>query len=228
MRWVHNYQLILFDFDGLLVNTEEIHYQAYQQMCANRGIDLNWSFERYCNAAHYEAQAMRDQLYDAYPELYLQEPNWEILYAEKKRALHQLFSEGSVKLMPGAEKLLVLLNSLEIPRCVVTNSFSESVGILQDQLPVLKTIPRWITREHYTKQKPNSESYQKAISLFASSGDKILGFEDTPRGIKALQGTGAQPVLIAQTNYPEIPSFLERGVYHFPSLEVILDRGSLL
>ena len=32
MRWISEYQLFLFDLDGLLVNTEELHYQAYKNM----------------------------------------------------------------------------------------------------------------------------------------------------------------------------------------------------
>ena len=33
MDWIKKYQLFLFDFDGLLVNTEEMHFLAYKQMC---------------------------------------------------------------------------------------------------------------------------------------------------------------------------------------------------
>lgn len=226
MQWIHDYQLFLFDFDGLLVNSEEIHYKAYQLMCAGRGINFNWSFDRYCQAAHYESDALRKQLYAEFPQLSIQEPDWNVLYAEKKEALRRLFTEGAVYLMPGAAAFLSVLQKADVPRAVVTHSPDNLVALVRKQHPILDTIPHWITREHYTKPKPDSECYLKAISMLAKPSDRVIGFEDTPRGINALMGTRAQPVLICQANYPEISVFKKMGVLHFSSLED-LPKGKL-
>jgi HAD superfamily hydrolase (TIGR01509 family) len=223
MHWIHNYQLFLFDFDGLLVNTEEIHYLAYKQMCAARGIDLQWSFHRYCQAAHYDAHALREQLYAEFPILKQQEPNWSVLYAEKKAALQKLVKEGSVDLMPGVQEFLSLLEKHAIPRCVVTHSPDSLVQLIRKKHPVLNTIPLWITREHYSQPKPHSECYLYAIASFAKPQDRIIGFEDTPRGIHALMGTRAEPVLICQADYPEISEFLTQGVRHYSSFRDIMN-----
>lgn len=221
MEWIHKYQLFLFDFDGLLVNTEEIHYLAYKQMLAARNINFNWSFERYCEAAHYEANALQIQLYEQFPSLKQQEPNWSVLYQEKKDALRSLFINGAVQMMPGAASLLSTLEEADIKRCVVTHSPDDLVGIIRQQHPILNTIPFWITREHYKEPKPNSECYIKAIELLAEPNDQIIGFEDTPRGVKALSGTKAKPVIICQAAYPELPAFIKTGVQHFSSFEEI-------
>ena len=217
MDWVHQYQLFLFDFDGLLVNTEEIHYNAYKTMCARRGFNFSWDFNRYCQAAHYDANALRDQLFIEFPELQRQEPDWSVIYAEKKKALKELLSEGSVKLMPGVEELLNKIQESQIKSCVVTHSPDEMVNLIRKQLPILNTIPFWITREHYDQPKPSPECYIKAIDLLAQPHDKVIGFEDTPRGLKALFGSRARPVIICQAQYPELPSFVEAGALHFPS-----------
>lgn len=221
MEWIHDYQLFLFDFDGLLVNTEEIHYLAYKQMCAARGFDLNWDFNRYCQAAHYDADALRLQIYAKFPLLHAQEPNWQVLYAEKKSALLKLLRQGSACLMPGVHSLLQALQKANIKRCVVTHSSDDLVSIIRKQYPILDTIPFWVTREHYTHPKPSSECYLKAIELFAKPQDRVIGFEDTPRGLRALLGTLAKPVLVCQAKYPEIPAFLQAGVTHYESFEDI-------
>lgn len=221
MRWIHDYQLFLFDFDGLLVNTEEIHFMAYKRMCSGRGIDLNWSFDRYCQAAHYRAEAMQEQLYEEFPALKAMEPSWNVLYAEKKAFMVQLLNEGAVHLMPGAERLLQALQDAGVKRCVVTHSADELVSVIRRKNPILDTIPLWITREHYSHAKPNPECYLKAIEKFASEGEKVIGFEDTPRGVTALLGTRAQPVLVCKAAYPEIPAFSSKGVLHYPSLDAL-------
>jgi beta-phosphoglucomutase len=222
MGSMRDYQLFLFDFDGLLVNTEELHYLAYKQMCQQFGVELDWSFERYCCAAHYDSDAVRNQLYGQYPELYQREPNWDILYAEKKRRVIALLEQGTT-LMPGAEEILTHLQENGIKRCVVTHSAEELVAVARAQHPILNTIPHWITRHDYSHPKPQPDCYLKAIEKLADPNDRIVGFEDTPRGIKALSQTRAQPVLICKVSYPEIPEFVSNGILCYPTISAFLE-----
>jgi HAD superfamily hydrolase (TIGR01509 family) len=217
MHWIHDYQLFLFDFDGLLVNSEEIHFKAYQNMCAKYGFQLPWSFPRYCQAAHYSAEGLKEQIYEALPGLYEKEPHWDTLYAYKRQQVIELLDTGAIQLMPGVEVLLKELEKLNKKRCVVTHSPKALVDVVIKQHPTLKTIPHWITRENYTQPKPNPEGYLVAINTFAEPEDKIIGFEDTPRGIEALLQTKAKPVLIAAADYEGIPDQVEKH-HSFESL----------
>ncbi len=223
MDWIHQYQLFLFDFDGLLVNTEEVHYMAYKQMCATRGIDLAWDFPKYCGIAHYTAEGIRDQMYAEYPELYAQESDWKVLYLEKKQNMVNFLNEGAVHTMPGVIELLTALDHAKIQRCVVTHSPDELVEIVRRKNPILNTIPHWVTRHQYTHPKPHPECYIRALQLFSKPSDRIVGFEDTPRGMKALLGTHrVEPFLICAIDYPEIPAFKAQGVKVLSSLKEVV------
>lgn len=219
MRRIQDYQLFLFDFDGLLVNTEEIHLQAYIRMCAKRGFDLRWDLNRFWQAGHHAAEGLRDNIYAEFPLLYSKEPKWEILYAEKKQAFVELAQEGAVHLMPGAASLLKALQKANIKRCVVTNSAKQLIDAIRQQNPLLDTIPYWITREDYSKPKPSPECYLNAIEKFALPDDKIIGFEDSHRGLNALKMTRALPVLICPEDYPGLNDVAKQGILHFSSLD---------
>lgn len=223
MRWIQDYQLFLFDFDGLLVNTEEIHFLAYKRMCTDRGFNLDWDFNRYCQAAHYQSEAVKEQIYKKFPALKAIEPDWKVLYSEKKAAVFQLLNEGAVHLMPGVDRMLKTLQDANVKRCVVTHSPHELISVVRRKNPVLDTIPYWVTREDYAHPKPNPECYVKAIEKFALKTDNVIGFEDTPRGLTALLGTRAKPVLVCQADYPEIPAFLKQGALHFRTLEKMMN-----
>ena len=84
MNWIQNFQLFLFDLDGLLVNTEELHYQAYVTMLQRRGYTLTWDFPAYFQIAQQDSKAPEIHIYKEFPKLQKDEPNWAILYAEKK------------------------------------------------------------------------------------------------------------------------------------------------
>lgn len=224
MQWIHQYQLFLFDFDGLLVNTEELHYQAYINMCASRGFSLTWDFNRYSEAAHHSANGLKDQIYAEFPTLYKQEPNWIILYQEKKTALLQLLESQTIPLMPGVKQLLLSLQESNIKRCVVTHSTKALVNQIRQKNPILNSIPHWITREDYINPKPHPECYLAAIHQFSTPEDKVIGFEDSPRGLKALSETTAKPVLICPSTYPYLKDILSHTVY-YPSFDAITEES---
>lgn len=219
MQWISHYQLFLFDFDGLLVDTERLHYQAYLNMCANRGFSLTWSFDQYSKVAHHSATALQREIYLAFPALQQQEPDWRVLYKEKSTAFLDLISKTQVPLLPGVEKLLLALQQAGIKRSVVTHSATALITKVREHNPILNTIPNWITRDDYTHPKPDPECYQLAISKFADPKDNIIGFEDSPRGLAALLGTRAKPILICPPDSQYIQGVLEQHpqVTYYPS-----------
>lgn len=223
MSWLSHYQLFLFDFDGLLVNTEQMHYLAYKQMMQARGITLKWSFERYCQSAHYSSDKFRQEIFVEYPELQKQDPTWEQLYLEKQSNMERMLKEDTVALMPGVKTFLSKLQSANINHVVVTHSPLALISVVKAQHDVLQNIPHWITRQDYTHPKPHSECYQVAVQRYSKPGDRIIGFEDSPRGITSLLGVNVKPVLIAQAPYPEIPDFIQRGVQVYSSFDQLTD-----
>lgn len=216
MKWIRDFNLFLFDFDGLLVNTEHIHFQAYVNMMAKRGYNLGWSFARFCEMAHLNASALREGIYAQFPDL---DPDWDTLYEEKKRNYFELISSGRVELMPGVERILRALQEANIRRAVVTNSLLEQIRLIRSHIPILQTIKHWVTREDYEKPKPSPESYLKAIQLYGQPGDKIIGFEDSIRGLQALKQTPALPVLICPSHHPLLEIATVGNVVHYESLD---------
>lgn len=227
MQWIIQYQLFLFDFDGLLVDTESLHYQAYINMCAMRGFKLDWSFQRYSKAAHHGSTDLRDQIYAEFPALYAMEPNWHVLYEEKKRQFIDLIETGKVPLMPGVTELLLALQEAGIKRCVVTHSATSLIQRIRKQNPILDTIPYWITREDYTHPKPHPECYQYAIAKYSDPHDRIIGFEDSPRGLHALLETQAKPILICPPDSAYLDKLLQNPrINYYPRFDAIQEENA--
>ena len=217
MKWIHQFQLFLFDFDGLLVNTEHLHFQAYVNTMNRLGFHLDWTFAQFCELAHLNSTALKEGLYNQFQDL---DPNWDAIYSMKKQQYLELIASGKVELMKGVSSLLQSLKKANIQSCVVTNSPKEQTDLIRSFLKPLDLISHWITREQYEKPKPHPEGYLKAIQLFMKPNDRIIGFEDSIRGLKALQQTPALPVLICPSHYPLLEIGIEKTI-HFESFDQI-------
>lgn len=219
MEWLSQYQLFLFDLDGLLVNTEELHFRAYQKMCRDRGFVLPWDFPTYFGIAQQDAEAPKRYIYAQFPELFKQEPSWDVLYSEKKCAFMELLEKEKVPLMPGVEKLLLALQERGIKRACVTHSGRELVEKIKAHNPILETIPHWFTRETYQYPKPSPDGYLRAIRTLAEPHDRIIGFEDSVRGMNALLGTSATPIFVNSFDAAARQAFESQGIRTLRSLE---------
>ncbi|MCB1084551.1 MAG: HAD family phosphatase [Chlamydiia bacterium] len=202
MSWILEHSPIFFDFDGLLVNTEHLHYAAYKRMMENHGASFPWDFEAFAAVAHKSSEGLRKMITEHAPKL-IETATWETLYDEKKGEYAKLLDEGNLELMPGAQTILETVQIAQIPHAVVTNSTRTQTEKIAESIPLLKKIPHWITREDYDRPKPAPDAYLKAIEVLGKS-DRMLGFEDALRGIRALEGAAIMPVLICSPDHPQM------------------------
>lgn len=216
MSWILEYSPIFFDFDGLLVNTEHLHYQAYQRMMESNGSSFPWDFPTFAGVAHKSSHGLRELITSHAPTL-VEKHSWDALYHQKKDEYAKLLEAGDLDLMPGAQTILETVQMAKIPHAVVTNSTREQVEKIRSKIPVLNNIPHWITREDYENPKPAPDGYLKAIEVLGKS-EKMLGFEDALRGFRALEEASITPVLICPQDHPQMGEISKETIHYYPSL----------
>lgn len=224
MKWLDQFDFFFFDFDGLLVNTEQLHCRAYDQTFKSYGFSLDWDFATFCRYAHESTQAFSNAVYKALPKLKEIEPNWQEIRRKKTALYEDFLSTNQLQLMPGVELILIYLESRNIASCVVTNSERKQIDVIKEKLPLLDKIPCWMTREDYLLPKPNPDCYLSAIERFAYNSSHMIGFEDTIKGINALLGTPIQPVLINTLNHEGLKNFFHKRVKRFSSLIDVMNQ----
>jgi HAD superfamily hydrolase (TIGR01509 family) len=220
MDFVKDFDLFLFDFDGLLVDTEPLHYQAFMLALREYCIELDWDFATYCSVALSESHGLKKELLIK-NNGQINESNWPHFYETKKKLFLQLCKH--VAILPGVLNFLEQLNKADKKMAVVTNSPRVHTEIIKKQHPILQTIPLWITREDYHLPKPSPDGYQKAMSAHRQ-GLRIVGFEDSPKGIASLIQTEALPVMVNSNIQLAKPFAKDKNVLFFSSFESILSE----
>lgn len=198
-----DYEAYFFDFDGLLANTEMLHFKAYKTLLHSKGFHLDWDFATYVSFAHQKTEIFAKAIYSLFPSLEEIQPNWMLLREEKQAIYQDLLYHTPIDLMPGVAEMLTLLQKHNKALYVVTNAPKVQIEAIMEHKPFLKIIPTWITREYYIHPKPSPECYIKATSLHSNKPFKGAGFEDSVKGLQALEGSALDAFLIYPSYYPQ-------------------------
>jgi beta-phosphoglucomutase len=195
----------LFDLDGLLVDSEPMHYAAFTNTAKSFGYTVPWDFRTYCHKAHTQSLGLKKAFLELFPEA---ESVWHDLYHTVKLNFSKLIEMSPLELMPGVNEFLDLILTHNKKFAVVTNSSTPMVLAIMAKQPLLKKIPLWITREDYENAKPLPDGYLKALHILGVSSDKACGFEDSPRGVKSLKAADVlafhiSPFSIGETGHYE-------------------------
>jgi HAD superfamily hydrolase (TIGR01509 family) len=183
-------QLVLFDMDGTLLNTEECHFKALIEV-AGLPSDFDW----------HPFVGMPDStvLELVFPEWSAQEISGTI---ERKNScllsLIDSLTEAKLESMltPGVRMLLSYLNQQKIPCVLVSASEEVIVKAMMRSFKLEHHFAKLYPRESTARPKPSPSPYLQALRDYRVSSTEALIFEDSVTGIEAALQTGAQVVRV--------------------------------
>lgn len=195
---------VIFDFDGVIVDTEPLHYRAFQVILEPLGLGYSW--ERYVE--HYMGFDDRDAFMEAFRAAgkELTHDELEELIALKAEQFQQVIA-GGVSPYPGVVQLAQSL-ALQLPVAICSGALRSDIEPILRQLSLDTTFSVMVTAEEVAVSKPDPASYALAVrKLAAAFPDKgiqpssCVAIEDTPAGIASATGAGIQ-VLAVTNSYP--------------------------
>jgi beta-phosphoglucomutase-like phosphatase (HAD superfamily) len=167
---------LMFDLDGTLVATDQVHYCCYAKALSQYGIDLKWTdFDKYINTCVFD-EVLKEKYHLMNDEI-----------CTIKAHKNNLMKDEDIFLIKGAEALIHHISSSNINTVVVTNTSREIVDLFKQKLPILNKIKQWVCREDYKQPKPNSECYNVAMNSYYKNEKYIIGFENTMNGYNAIK-----------------------------------------
>ncbi len=195
-------QAVIFDCDGILVNTEPLHYRAFQEVLAPLG--MGHDYETYLE--HFVGFDDRDAFIHAFKEagLYLARTTLDRLMEAKALALLDLIAQG-VPGFPGVGQLVGELMNRGVLMAVASGALRHEIDAFIASLGLNGVFHAIVAADEVKKSKPDPETYLLAIErLRQLRGSRLLdpmnciAIEDTPAGIRSAKLAGL--LVIAVTN----------------------------
>ncbi len=185
---------ILFDLDGTIVNTDPIHYQAWQKMLLNYDIQIDDKFYKSRISGRINPEIVKDIL----PQLSVAEG--EKLADEKEVLFRQL--SPNLQPLSGFAELIAWTKTHQLKRALVTNAPRQNAKFMLEVLGITEVFHTIVLADDCIAGKPNPEPYQVALQKLGIAAEQAIALEDSPSGIQAAVGAGIRTIGIASTHEP--------------------------
>lgn len=193
---------VIFDFDGVVVDSEPMHLASFRQVLGRRGIEL--SEEDYygeyvgfddhdCFAAVLAASGRpQDQREIAR------------MTAEKTKLIQKAFGEF-IRPLPGAVELMRSARRADVPLAICSGALREEIALAATTVGAMDLVEVLVAAQDVARGKPDPGGYVLALRLLGERRGRALRpglswvIEDTAAGVQAAKAAGCNVLAVTNT-----------------------------
>lgn len=198
-------EAVLFDMDGLMLDTERISMRAWQAGCLEIGFTLT-DAQFLDIIGHREADCLR-LIRAMHGDRFSDEA-----LASATRAHYERLLEAGVPVMPGLVRALEALDDAGVPMAVATSTHHAVAVAKLRRAGVAHFFRAIVGGDQVARGKPAPDLYLKAAEAVARHPRRCLALEDSGPGLRAAHAAGCVAVLIPDLKPPtaEVRSLAHR------------------
>jgi beta-phosphoglucomutase-like phosphatase (HAD superfamily) len=192
---------VVFDFDGVIANSEPLHYQGFREVLAEAGVLLSERdyYARYLgfdDAGVFKAVAADGGR------------SWNTnrvaeLVRLKADLMERLEQDASI-LFPGAEAAIRRAAAL-VPLAIASGALGAEIRRVLDRTQLTQFFQAIVAAEDTPASKPAPDPYERAVSLLGAAlghpvqPSECIAVEDSPWGLQSARAAGLRTIAVAHT-----------------------------
>jgi HAD superfamily hydrolase (TIGR01509 family) len=200
---------LIFDFDGIIVDTESPEVRVWQAIFSEQGVDFPLDI--------WLRDVVGGTIDSFNPAAYLASAtgrSFDLLAVQEQARNLRQAAQLNLPAMPGVMEILSAAVKLYLKLAIASSSPRRWVERYLRQLGLRDTFAAVICREDAPAIKPAPDLFLKALSALKVSAEEALVFEDSPNGILAARRAGLRVVAV--------PNPITRNAV-LPATELVLD-----
>ncbi len=185
-------EAILWDMDGVLVDTADLHFRAWRRLLSELGRSLTEEEFRATFGLRNDL-ILRDLLGDT--------PAGEIeRLSYRKEAFFREQAAGRVRPLPGAVELVRRAREAGRRMAVVTSTPRANIDLVLESAGLAGNFDAIVAAEDVSQGKPDPEGFLLAARMLSVAPERCLVIEDAPGGIEAARRAGMCSLAVATTH----------------------------
>lgn len=209
---------VIFDMDGVMVQTAPQHFAAWRQVFAEMGREFSKEEFR-ATFGRRNQEILRHILGDGISEVQV-----EVL-GRKKEEHYRALVRGEVEAAPGFIPLLEALRDNEFKIAVGTSAPRQNVELILDVLSVRERLDVVVTAEDVDRGKPDPETFLLAAQRCNIEPKGCVVFEDSVAGIEAARAAGMRCIGVGRPDISQADLMVDSlAKVTIPLVRSLLDR----
>ena len=182
-------EAVLFDMDGLLIDTETVYIAAMQAAARVLGRDMPMDFcHSMVGVPGHECNLMIEDFFGAGFSIAEFRQHFSV-------EIRQLLGSG-IPLKPGVIELLDFLGSRALPLAVATSAGRVTAESHLGKAGLLDRFKALATRDDVERAKPHPDVYLEAARRLGVAPERCIAFEDSNVGLAAAHAAGAMAFMV--------------------------------
>lgn len=189
---------ILFDMDGVLINTEPLHFRVWKIVAKEYGIDLDYDIYKGCIGS--TVKTLYRLIREGYDFDFSKHPEARVRFFEVKDSI---IEEEGIPQIDGAKEVVEKLFDRGYQMAVASSSQQEYIDLQMKKLGIAKYFKAMCSGEGVPNPKPAPDVFLKACKEIGATPEQCIVVEDSCNGTKAVKAAGMYCIGIANPDSGE-------------------------
>jgi beta-phosphoglucomutase len=187
------FDAVLFDLDGVIINTTELHYRVWDTFARSHGYAPSQA-ELIATNGRRADDVLRGWFSEG-----LSEQEAAALTHEREMLFNRMLATEPVSEIPGVSQFLSALREADVPWAVATSAVPMNAELALSRLGLSEMFEVRVTAADVSRGKPDPEVYLKAAAALDVPPSRCVVFEDAVLGLRAGKAAGAKCVALTTT-----------------------------
>lgn len=178
------FQCVIFDMDGVIIDSEPLHYRVFEDHCKDLGFKASTAeYDSFIGSAEAEMFAYLREKYRLPETVESLVENKRLRFLEYLRGLDE-------KPIPGVEALVRALAARNIKLALASSSDMAIIDAVLDKFNMAQLFDVVVSGAALERSKPAPDIFLRAAALLGVSPDVCLVIEDSKNGVTAAKAAG--------------------------------------
>lgn len=183
----------LFDLDGVLLDSQELHWLSWQQACLQYPA-FKMSYAEFLASFGQRNHSIISTLMPHADEALIQK------ISSAKETWYRSHGKEGFKLYPGAIEFLQALEKKKIPKAIASSTPQENLLEILRSTPLGHHFSHFVSAESVQRGKPYPDVFIAAAQSLQLDPGHCIAIEDAPDGLKAAKTAGCFTIALTTTH----------------------------